>query len=172
MTEYFNIGKLVAVHGLNGELLLKHELGKKTALKGLEHLFIEESKGSFIPWFIESARTRNEDEVYLKLEGINTREAALKLVRKSAWLTETDFKKFASRSAPASLLGYSVVQGKQVLGEILELIEQPHQLIGRIEIEGKEVLIPLHEESLEKVDHKNKRVVVNLPEGLLDIYLK
>ena len=38
MPEYFKIGKLVAVHGLKGELLLKHTLGKKTSLKGLQAL--------------------------------------------------------------------------------------------------------------------------------------
>lgn len=172
MNEYFNIGKIVAAHGLNGELLLKHELGKKTSLKGLQHLFIEDRKDSFIPWFIETAKSRNESEIYLKLEGINTREAAGKLVRKPVWLTAADFKKFAARSAPAGLLGYLVVHDKEPLGEILELIEQPHQLLCRLEIRGREVLIPLHEATLQKIDHKNKRVNVQLPEGLLDIYLK
>ena len=88
------------------------------------------------------------------------------------WLPEPDFKKFAARSAPASLLGYTIINNKESLGEILELIEQPHQLLCRLEIKGKEVLIPLHEETLRKVNHKNKEVVVNLPDGLLEIYLQ
>ena len=161
----------MTAHGLNGELLLKHELGKRTSLKGLQHLFIEEKKGSFIPWFIESARSRNETEIYLKLEGINNRETAMKWLRKPVWLAEPDFKRFAARSAPASLLGYQVIHDREPLGEILELIEQPHQLIGRLEIRGREVLVPLHEQTLEKIDHKRKQVWVRLPEGLLDIYL-
>ncbi|MEJ0103316.1 MAG: hypothetical protein WDO19_12470 [Bacteroidota bacterium] len=44
MPEYFKIGKFVAVHGLKGELLLKHELGKKTALKGLQAVFYRRKK--------------------------------------------------------------------------------------------------------------------------------
>lgn len=171
MTEYFNIGKLVAVHGLKGELLLKHELGKKTSLKGLQAIFIEEKKNSFLPWFIESTKIKSEEETYLKLEGVDTREAAIKLTQKQAWLPETDFKKFAAKSAPASLLGYTIINNKEPLGEILELIEQPHQLLCRLEIKGKEVLIPLHEESLQKVNHKKKEVLVDLPDGLLEIYL-
>ncbi len=172
MPEYFKIGKLVAVHGLKGELLLKHELGKKTSLKGLQAVFIEDKKDSFLPWFIESAKIKSEEEIYLKLEGIDTREAANKLTQKQLWVPETDFKKFASKSAPASLLGYMIINENKPLGKILELIEQPHQLLCRLEIEGKEVLIPLHEETLEKVNHTKKEVTVDLPEGLLDIYLQ
>jgi 16S rRNA processing protein RimM len=31
-------------------------------------------------------------------------------------------------------------------------------------------LIPIHEDSLEKVDTKKRKVYVSLPDGLLDIY--
>lgn len=172
MKKYFKIGKLVAVHGLKGELVLKHELGKKTSLKGLAAIFIEEKNNAFLPWFIESAKIKSGDEIYLKLEGVNVREAALKLTQKHVWLPESDFKKFIVKSAPASLLGYTIINNKEPLGEILELIEQPHQLLCRLEIKGKEVLIPLHEETLQKVNHKNKEIVVVLPDGLLEIYLQ
>src|SRR5687768_5675013 len=107
MTEYFKIGKLVAVYGLKGELILKHNLGKKTSLKGLQALFIEDKKDSFLPWFIQAAKIKSDTELYIKLEGIESREAAMKLVQKETWLAENDFKKFAARSAPVSLLGYS-----------------------------------------------------------------
>ena len=160
------------MHGLKGELLLQHELGKKTSLKGLQHIFIEDRKDSFIPWFIESTKIKNEKELYLKLEAADTREAAAKLVQKQVWLAEVDFKKFAAKTAPASLLGYMIIHHNEPLGSILELIEQPHQLLCRLEIKGKEVLIPLHEATLQKVNHRKKEVLVELPEGLLDIYLK
>lgn len=44
MDSYFKIGKLVATYALKGEIILQHSLGKKTSLKGLESLFIEEKK--------------------------------------------------------------------------------------------------------------------------------
>jgi len=56
------------------------------------------------------------------------------------------------------------------LGKILEVIEQPHQVLCRIDLNGKEALIPLHEETIVKIDKKKSQVVVELPEGLLEIY--
>lgn len=171
MAEYYKIGKLVAVFGLKGELVLKHTLGKKTSLKGLQAVFIEEKKQSFIPWFIETTKIKTEEEVYLKLEGVDTREAAMKLTQKEIWIPEPDFKKLAAKSAPASILGYTIINDNEPLSEVLEVIEQPHQLLCRIEINQKEVLIPLNEQTIQKIDHKKKQVSVSLPDGLLEIYL-
>ena len=171
MVEYFKIGKFIAIHGLKGELLLKHSFGKKTSLKGLEALFMEEKTGSFIPWFIQSTRIKNEEEVFIKLEGIETREAAIKFGQKEIWLPQADFKKFAAKSAPAGLLGYAIINEKENIGQVLEVIEQPHQLLCRIEVKGKEVLIPVNESTLKKIDHKKKQLIMSLPEGLLAIYL-
>ncbi len=171
MTEYFKIGKLVAAFGLKGEFILQHNLGKKTSLKGLQAIFIEERKESFIPYFIETTRIKSEDELYLKLQGINLREAAIKLTQKEVWIPENDFKKFSAKSSPINLLGYEVVEDDKILGKILEVIEQPHQILCRIEIESKEVLIPLHEGTIKKIDKKKQEVIVELPEGLLEIYL-
>lgn len=171
MTEYFKIGKLVGAFGLKGELILQHNLGKKSSLKGLTAFFVEERKTSFIPWFIESTRIKTEEEIYIKLQDINTREAAVKLTQKEVWVTEADFKKFSSKSSPINLLGYEVIENEKSLGKILEVIEQPHQILCRIEIDGKEAFIPLHEDTIIKIDKKKSQVIVELPEGLLEIYL-
>lgn len=170
MKEYFKIGKFVSTFGLKGELVLKHNLGKKTSLKGLKAVFVEERKESFIPWFIESTRIKNEEEIYIKLEGINIREQAIQLTQKEVWLPEEDFKKFSAKSSPINFLGFEIIEEGKVLGKILEVIEQPHQILCRIEIDNKEALIPLHDETIVKVDRKNNQVTVSLPPGLLEIY--
>ena len=170
MDNYFKIGKLVATYALKGEIILQHSLGKKTSLKGLETLFIEEKKDSFIPYFIESVKIKSDTETYVKFEGIGSKEAAHKLVQKEIWLLENDFKKFADKSAPISLLGFTMINEEEDLGEILEIIEQPHQVLCKILLNGKEALIPIHEEFLDKIDKKNRKVFVTLPDGLLEIY--
>ena len=170
MPHYFKIGKLAASTGLKGELVLQHSLGKKTSLKGLEAIFLEASKDNFIPYFIQSAKIRNEQEVIIKLEGIDVMEKARKLTPREVWMAEDDFKKFSAKSSPIALLGFHMIHGEEDLGEILEVIEQPHQILCSLLINGKEALIPIHEASLEKMDLKNRKVYVNLPDGLLEIY--
>ncbi|HSU51398.1 MAG TPA: ribosome maturation factor RimM [Segetibacter sp.] len=170
MKDYFHIGKIVASHGLNGEVVLQHALGKKTDLKGLQTIFIEERKSSFLPYFVESTTAKNKEEVYIKLEGFNTKESARRLNQKEVWLLKPDFDKYAAKSSPISLLGYIMINEGKEIGEIIEVIEQPMQVLCKIMYQGNEALIPIHEESLEKIDKKNKRVYVTLPDGLLDIY--
>jgi 16S rRNA processing protein RimM len=170
--KYIKTGKIVATYGFKGDVVIVHELGKKTSLKGLNAIFLEEKNESFLPWFLESVKIKSDTELYVKLEGIDTREAAGPVLQKYVWLPEEEFRKYAARSAPAALLGFEVINEGRSLGTILELIEQPHQMLCRLEIEGKEVLIPLNESSLKKVDQKKKQVIVELPEGLLEIYLK
>ncbi|HRP57226.1 ribosome maturation factor RimM [Agriterribacter sp.] len=170
MPEYFKIGKVVSAFGLEGEMILLHGLGKKTSLKGIAAIFIEEHKTSFLPYFVQSSRIKNEKEVYFKLEDVNSREAALKIVQKEIWMEEKDFKKFAARSAPISLLGYHLIHNSEDIGEINEVIEQPHQVLCKIMFGEKEILIPLHAQTLQRVDNKNRKVFVDLPDGLLEIY--
>src|SRR6185312_10686193 len=170
MRNYFKIGKLAATFGLEGQLILEHNLGKRTSLKGLENIFIEETSNSFLPYFIESVKIKNEKEVYIKLEGLTSKEDARKFVKKEVWLMENDFKKFSASAAPISLLGFMVINEDDELGEIVEVIEQPHQVLCKIILNGKEALIPVHGDSLEKIDNKNRKLFLNLPDGLLDIY--
>jgi len=172
MAEYFNIGRFAGAHGIRGELVLRHELGKKTSLKGLKTIFIEERKNSFLPWFIETSKVKSDNEVLIKLDGVATREDAIRLAQKEVWLTAEDRKKFSAKSSPLNLLGYSIVNKGKQLGEIEEIVEQAHQMVCKIKVHRKEVLIPLNDSTLLKIDHKKKEVIVDLPEGLLEIYLE
>jgi len=170
MTNYHSIGKIVATFGVKGEVLLQHQLGKKTTLKGLETIFIEEKKDEMLPFFLEGTRIKNEEELFLKFEGIDTKEAAHRLMQKRVWLPQEEFEKYVSKSAPIMMLGFHIINEGIDLGEILEVIEQPHQLLCRIDYKGKEALIPVHEDFLLEIDNDKKQVHVELPEGLLDIY--
>jgi len=172
MSEYINVGKFVAAFGLTGELVLRHMLGKETIFKEGEAIFFEELKGAYLPYFIKSSKAKNKEETSLQIEGINTREKALKFIQKSVWLQQGDFKKLVAKNSPLVLLGYTLIDDGKEIGKVGEVIEQPHQVLLQINIEGKEALIPLHEETLVSIDHKKNEVHVILPEGLLDVYLQ
>jgi 16S rRNA processing protein RimM len=170
MTDYVHIGKIVAPHGVSGQIILEHALGKPIHFKGIDALFVEKNEGSFIPYFIQSATAKTDTITHLQMEGIQSREATSVLMSKKVWLPQDAFQKLVDKSSPLALLGYQVQQDGQDLGIIQEVIEQPHQLMVTILYKGQEAYIPLHEESLLGVDHAKKVVLVNLPDGLLDLY--
>jgi 16S rRNA processing protein RimM len=170
MATYIHIGKFVATFGVKGELILEHALGKKTALKNIETIFVEERKGSYLPYFLQSSKAKDQNEIYVLMEDVNSKEAAHRFIHKNVWLADDDFRKLAGKSSAISLIGYLIVNDGTELSAVEEVIEQPHQVLVRITLNGNEALIPLHEESLVKIDHKNKKVHVVLPDGLLEIY--
>ncbi len=172
MKAEVSVGKLVATFGLKGELVLLHALGGKTDLKGVEVIFVEQQRGNTIPYFLESAKAKSQDETWVKLEGIQTKEEAAVLLQKHAWLTEEDFNRHVKPNATIALLGYRVWEEGKEIGIISEVIEQPHQVLCAVMVGGKEALIPLNESTLKGIDRKRKTVSVTLPDGLLDIYLQ
>jgi 16S rRNA processing protein RimM len=168
--EYFGVGKLVGTFGINGQIVLLHSLGKKTNLKGLEVIMIEVRKGELVPYFVQETKAKNDTEVYLTLEDISTKEKAQRLVSRPVWFKVTDFNKFVDQSSSISMLGYMIYDNEKELSEIVEIIEQPHQILAKIMYDAKEMLIPIHETFIINIDHKNRKVVLNLPDGLLDIF--
>jgi 16S rRNA processing protein RimM len=172
MMESVSIGKFVATFGVEGELVLLHALGKKTDLKGVKFLLIEDKAGQKLPYFIEHARAKNQEESWVKLEGIANKENAQTLTRKAVWLPQADFEQHVSPSSTIALLGFTMLENKAPIGEIIEVIEQPHQVLCAVKVGEKEALVPLHAQSLLSINRKLRQVHVTLPEGLLDIYLK
>ncbi|MCZ2223915.1 MAG: 16S rRNA processing protein RimM [Chitinophagales bacterium] len=170
MNQYTHIGKIIATFGTLGEVILQHSLGKKTTLKGTEAIFIELTKGSYIPYFISSAKAKNQEETWIKLEGIDNKETAHKLISKQVWLTEEDFRNQVSKQAAINLLGYTIIDNKTIIGIVEKVMEQPHQILLITTYKNNEALIPLHEKSLIKINHTKKEIYVQLPDGLLDIY--
>lgn len=172
MENYVQIGKIVATHGTGGEIIILHSLGKKNAFKNLKAFFIEEKKESYIPYFLEKSTAKTDEEAIIKLEDIDNKEQARRFIKKNIWLTENDFDKTADKNAAISLLNYSVFNNDEKLGMVEEIIEQPHQLLLKITYKTKEALIPLHEETVLSIDKKKKEIHVDLPDGLLEIYLE
>jgi 16S rRNA processing protein RimM len=172
MDNTISIGKLVATFGLKGELVLVHGLGGKTELKGVKVLFVEMQRGATLPYFLEYSKPKSSSETWVKLDGIETKEQAVTLLQKQVWLEETDFNRLVKPNATIALLGYEIVEDKKAIGIIGEIIEQPHQVLCSVLVGQKEALIPLNEATLKGIDRKKRQVYVELPEGLLDIYLQ
>jgi len=170
MDNYIHIGKIAASFGLKGEVVVVHALGKPSLFPKGSVVFIEKLKGSYIPHFTESSKPKSDSETILKLEGLNTKESLFPLLQKKLWVNEELFQQLADKNAPIGLLNYKVFDNKTFLGNVTEVIEQPHQLLLVINYKAGQAYIPVHTETLKKIDRKTKEVHVQLPEGLLDVY--
>ena len=169
--SYRNIGKIVSAFGLKGDVIVQHHLGKQIALAKIKIIFLEQKKDEMLPYFVQSIRKKAEKDFYLKLDGIDTKEIATKFIRRDVWLKEEEIQTHTLKTNPIAWVGFRVLDQGKDLGPILEVIEQPHQVLCRLEIDTKEVLIPINEQTLINVNHKTKSIHLTLPDGLLEVYL-
>lgn len=162
----------MAVSGLKGEVILEHTLGKKSELKGLKSILLETKKDELLPYFVEAAKAKSTTESIIKFEGIDTPEKAKLLTRKNVWISEIDFEAHVSKQSPTAFLGYILYDKKNKIGEVVAVFEQPQQILCTVEMNGKEILVPVHDNNILKIDQKEKVLEVDIPDGLLEIYLE
>jgi 16S rRNA processing protein RimM len=138
----------------------------------LRHKFIFlQLEGLPVPFFIEEMDV-NGEQLTVKLEGIDTQEAARNFTKKDVFLEKLIERKRKVPLTWKELKGYTITDEEfGTIGLIEEVVEYPMQFIARVIKDEKEILIPLNEELVDEVDSKSKIVRVTLPEGLLDLYL-
>ena len=70
------------------------------------------------------------------------------------------------------IIGFGVTDGLQgELGVIKDVYDLQQHPVGVMLYKEKEVLFPLSQLTLQKIDRENKKIFVTLPEGLLEVYL-
>lgn len=165
------IGKIVATHGLNGSLVLTHIVGNSKWLKKEHTLFVEMQKGSYIPYFVGQMKASNDKEYIINLEDIDKVDAAKRLVAKQVYVDENILTSYAKES-PLLWIGFKITD-KHLgpIGAIEDVMQTGSQWLAKLTYKGAEVLIPLIPQTIEQVDIKAKALKMDLPEGLLDIYL-
>ena len=163
------IGKIVATHGLQGSLVLTHVVGSSDWLKKDDVIFLELNKGSFIPFFVQTAKAANDEEYIITVEDVTVVEAAKKLIGKQAYVKE-DILSATAADTPLLWIGFNLVdKEKGSLGPIEDVMQAGPQWLAKLTYEGKEVLIPLIEQMILDVNIRNKYIRMDLPEGLLDL---
>lgn len=172
---YVNIGHTKKAHGLSGELKFSiSEEYLEDFLKN-ERIFLS-IKSSKIPYFI--ANVRGKGELIVHLEDVDSRTAAEALQSKEIFLREQDILQDQDREIEIvddsleyeGLTGFIIVD--QTIGEvglIDEVLEMPQQEMAFLKFKNREVLIPLNKDLILEIDEKNQRVLMDLPEGLLDM---
>jgi len=81
-------------------------------------------------------------------------------------------KQKGSQLFSVEIEGYTVIDANRgETGTVTSVLEMPQQSLLAIDLNGKEILIPIVDEIVKKIDRKNKTVFIEAPEGLIDLYL-
>lgn len=159
------IGYFSKTHGVKGQLIIKAD--KDFITEDVKAIFIETSTG-LAPYFVKALSPNNSGYI-IELEDINAIEKAKLLIGKQVFIstelieeTEEDF----------NWLGFEVIDNKHgVLGTVFNVSDNGHQELLSIMYKEKEIILPLVEDFIEKIDENEKKLFFNAPEGLIDVYL-
>ena len=168
--KHFRIGTFLKAKGLKGELQLYVDYDGLDAIR-YNAIFMDIA-GKLVPYFVSSVKYQG-NTAYFFLEDVDTVEKASRLVKKDVYLPDKlQPKKKKEEFTLLDLKGFIAIDEKEgELGEILEIQELPQQFIASIRYKNREVLFPLNGSIIKGIDLDGGEVYIDLPEGLLDIYL-
>ncbi|MBK7854619.1 MAG: hypothetical protein IPJ79_06625 [Bacteroidetes bacterium] len=58
-----------------------------------------------------------------------------------------------------------------LIGTVKDMIEMPAQPLAQIFVNEKEVLLPINKDFVVEFNKQEKKLIMKLPEGLLEIYI-
>ncbi|PYF75823.1 ribosome maturation factor RimM [Pedobacter nutrimenti] len=169
--EAFYIGYITKTKGLKGEVQLYFEYDEPEALD-LDVVFAE-INGKMVPFFVDSYKLQNNNTGNFYFEDIDHIDKAQTLLKKKIYIAQD---KVPVRDEDDfhynDLKGYLVSdETRGELGEIIEINEYPQQFVATVSFQNKEILFPLNEDMIVEIDEDNQTLLIDLPDGLLDIYL-
>lgn len=169
--DYYELGYIAKPVGLNGELAVILDVDDVEDYEDLESIFIEVN-GDLVPYLVKEVKFKG-NKVSLILEDINSIEKAEKLRGKKLYLPVEELPELEEGSYYLhELIGYQVFDHiRGYIGNVKLIYNLPTQDLLAVEVQGTEVMIPTHEDIMVEVKQEERRINVQLPEGLLEIYL-
>ncbi|MCL4857472.1 MAG: 16S rRNA processing protein RimM [Flavobacteriales bacterium] len=175
--ECFYLGYTSKVHGKQGELIAKLDVDNPNKYNKLESVLVRLNKNdnSLIPFFITQAQVLNNGTIKLKIDDINDVAQAELLVGKELFLPLNKLPKLTgNKFYYHEVIGFQVIDTvKGNIGEIFNVLDFPQQAVLEIKnAQEKEILIPITDQIIKTVDRAEKKITIEAPEGLIDIYLE
>ena len=170
--DCYQLGYVIKPHGLSGALQILLDVDAPEAYSKLESVFVLKGQ-QLVPFFIQSMAVRGEKAI-VTLEEVEGIDAAKALKGTRLYLPLTMLPELAGDEFYYhELAGFSLEdENAEPVGSILAVVEAGAQdLLQVAHPSGKEVLIPLTDALILKVEKKEKKLVMKIPEGLLDVYL-
>lgn len=171
--ELIAIGHYNKPHGVAGELSATVDVDLEV-LRGLSCL-VSDIDGIFVPFFVNAIRPKSVDTMLLTIDGIENEKEAARLVNRDIYALKRDYRQ---ESIDADADGYPLdffigfelrdSDGSRV-GEITDVDEQTENAIFVVDRDGSEIMVPATDDLIVEFDVDNKLMVMDLPEGLLDL---
>jgi 16S rRNA processing protein RimM len=167
MLEYLSIGQIVNVHGFKGEVNVYPLTNDMSRFKKLTEVYVEENN-QLVKYEIEALKFLSTT-IAMKLKGIDTEEAAnrlrnfyIKVDRKSAVKLPKDSYFICD------LIDLEVYDEKGLLlGTLKDVLQTGSNDVYVVKTSGDDILVPALKDVVKEIDIKNKKIVVELPEGLI-----
>lgn len=163
------IGKLVATHGIDGGLKLKAYNPHSSTLDSAREITLQKGDAESLYWLRESKA--HNDYLLVKIQGIDGIDDAKKLVGSTLLVAETALEP----SAPGEYyyyqtLGLDVVDTRGTwIGKVTRIWFKEGGDLYVVTGDSKDYLIPAVREVIEKIDLHAGKMVINPPQGLLDV---
>jgi 16S rRNA processing protein RimM len=169
--ESFYIGYVTKTKGLKGELQVYFEFDDYEMLD-LDVVFAD-MNGKMVPFFIESHKLYPNQTGLFYFDDVDHIDKAQALVKKKLYMPlNKKPEREDGELTYEDLKGFVVTDETHgELGAITAVNEYPQQFVATVFFKEKEVLFPLNEDIIIEVDEEAKTLLVDLPEGLLDLYL-
>ena len=171
--DCFYVGTIVSKFSFKGEVLIKLDSDDPEMYEELESVFIALGN-NLVPFVVEKSSLHKSDLLRVKFEEVNSEVDADALLKHKIYLPLTVLPKLSgNKFYYHEVIGFEVEDinyGK--VGKIVSINDTTFQPLFEIENEeGKEILIPMNDEFIEKVDRPNQKIIVKTPDGLIDLYV-
>jgi 16S rRNA processing protein RimM len=170
--ECFYLGKIVKKYSFKGELLAKLDTDEPNLYEHLDAVFIE-IRGHLVPHFIEDSQLHKSDLLRLKFEDVDSEAEADALLKTDLYLPLATLPKLeGNKFYFHEVIGFEVLdQQFGPVGIIDSINDSTAQALFVIDRDGTELLIPMNDEFIKEVNRKKRQIIVETPEGLIDLYL-
>lgn len=170
--ECFYLGKIVSKFSFKGEVLVKLDTDDPQSYVKMESVFVSYND-NLVPFFIEKCALHKSDLLRIKFEDVDTEEDAEDLLRAELYLPLSLLPKLeGDKFYYHEVIGFTIIDntfGK--VGTIKSINDVTAQALFEIDRDGTEILIPMNDEFIDKLDRDAKIIYVKTPEGLIDLYL-
>ncbi|WP_435624517.1 ribosome maturation factor RimM [Flagellimonas sp.] len=170
--ECFYLGKIVSKYSFKGEVLVKLDTDEPEIYENMESVFVSLGN-NLVPFFIDRCRLHKSALLRIDFEEVKDEAAADKLLGSELFLPLQMLPPLSGNKFYFhEVIGFRLldeVHGD--IGIIKAVNDSASQELFEVDKDGKELLIPINDDIITKVDRESKTIHVKTPEGLVDLYL-